>query len=296
MSGFLGPLAGDIELLIGRPAPLIIGDLLLQGHEVPGRISIGGAQAFTIHKLPGGGRIIDAMGADQGSITWHGLFIGPNAAGRARALDIMRQQGMPQLLSFGDYTFNVVIVHFVYDYRDRGAVISYRIRSEIIPDASGDATGAGDLGFSIQDDLGSSLDFLQIGVAAALSYATVSDRRGAAQLAATASAMNVATTGLGAALVVANAAASGGGSGYGGVQAGLSSAGETMQAAIEGSPIGASGSSIGGLGFANAAGLSLATGQAAAIAALVRAGGHVNRVGANLAASGAPLPQPLVSA
>ncbi|WP_419729525.1 hypothetical protein [Lichenicola sp.] len=296
MSGFLGPLTGNIELLIGRPAPLIIGTLLLQDHEVPGRISIGGAQAVTIHKLPGGGRIIDAMGSDQGSISWHGLFIGPTAAGRARALDIMRQQGFPQVLSFGDYTFNIVIVHFEYDYRDRGAVISYRLKSEIIPDASGDDSGSADLGFSIQDDLGTGLGVLQTGAAAALAYAALSDRNGAAQLTATASAMGLATTGLGAALVVADAAASGGSAGYGGVQTGLSSAGETIASTIAGSSIAAPGAGTGGLTFATAAGLSLAAGQAAAMAALVRAGSNINRVGANLAVSGGPLPQPYVNA
>ena len=294
MSGFLGPLAGDIEVLIGRPAPVIIGTLLLQGHEVPGRINIGGAQALTIHKLPGGGRIIDAMGADQGSISWHGLFIGPTAAGRARALDIMRQQGMPQVLSFGDYTFNVVIAHFEYDYRDRGAVISYRIKSEIIPDTSG-ADADADLGFSIQDDLGNGIDVLQIGITAALSYATLSAPAGAAQLTATASAMGVATTGLGAAVAVADAAPSGG-SGYSGVQTGLSSAGGTIETAIAGSSIATSGAGPGGLTFSTAASLSLATGQAAAMAALVRTGGYVNRVGANIATSGTPLPQPFVNA
>ena len=103
MSGYFGILAADISSLLAQPAPLTIGDLVLQGHEVPGRISIGGAQSVTVHKMPGGRRIIDAMGVDDGSISWRGVFCGPDAAQRARMLDIMRQQGTPRVLSFADF-------------------------------------------------------------------------------------------------------------------------------------------------------------------------------------------------
>ncbi len=89
---------------------------------------------MTIHRLPGGNRIIDAMGVDDGSISWSGYFTGPGAASRARLFDSMRKAGQAIPLSFGDYAFNVVVVHFEYDLQDRGALISYRIRTEIVPD------------------------------------------------------------------------------------------------------------------------------------------------------------------
>ena len=134
MSSIIG--SGLINLLVASldQAPVVLGAVVLLGHEVPSRISLGGAQAVTIHRLPGGGRIIDAMGVDDGSISWSGYFTGPGAASRARLFDSMRKAGQAVPLSFGDYAFNVVVVHFEYDLQDRGALISYRIRTEIIPD------------------------------------------------------------------------------------------------------------------------------------------------------------------
>lgn len=168
MSGYVGNSVYQAASLLGRPAPLIIGSLILQGHEVPSRISIGGAQAVSMHKLPGGGRIIDAMGADDASITWHGVFIGPDAARRARILDIMRQQGNSQVVSFGDYTFRVIIVHYQYDYENCGAVISYRIKSEIIPDSTDPIGAETGLDFAAQGDLAASGAILQAGATAVL--------------------------------------------------------------------------------------------------------------------------------
>jgi len=301
MSGILGSLAGGVELLTGSPAPLIIGDLLLQGHEVPARISIGGAQAVTIHKLPGGGRIIDAMGADQGVIAWRGLFIGPDAARRARALDMMRQQGSPRILSFGDYTFNVVIVHHEYDYKDRGAVISYRIRCEIVPDPAGDGTGANDLAFALQGDFNIGLDVLQIGIASALSFATLGSRSGGARLVAAASTMGAVAAGLGTTAQGADTAAAGAASTYGPVQTGLETSGLALQAVISGTAIGSAASSDAPLSFASAFDLAAATGEAAVLATAVRSGGHVNRINANLAmanaaTAGTRVSEPLVHA
>ena len=134
MSSIIG--SGLINLLVASldQAPVVLGAVVLLGHEVPSRISLGGAQAVTIHRLPGGSRIIDAMGVDDGSISLSGYFTGPGAASRARLFDSIRKAGQVVPLSFGDYAFNVVVVHFEYDLQDRGALISYRIRMEIIPD------------------------------------------------------------------------------------------------------------------------------------------------------------------
>lgn len=289
MSGILGSLAGGVELLVGSPAPLIIGDLLLQGHEVPARISIGGAQAVTIHRLPGGGRIIDAMGADQGVIAWHGLFTGPDAARRARALDFMRQQGAMRILSFGDYTFNVVIVHYQYDYQDRGAVISYRIRCEIVPDPAGNGTGANDLAFALQGDFSISLDVLQTGIASASSFATLGGRSGGARLASLAGTLRTVAASLDATAQGVDAAATGPAGAYGPIQASLGMPGLGLQSVITGSAIGVPASPDVPLSFASASALAVATGEAAVLAAAVRGGGYLNRINANLATANAAM-------
>ena len=137
MSGALGFGLGEALLAVLDQAPVILGPVVFEGHEVPSRIGIGGAQAVKIHRLPGGGRVIDAMGVDDSAISWRGFFTGPMASARARLVDAMRQNGQLVGLSFGDYAFNVVVVHFEYDLQDRGALISYRIRTEIVPDDSG---------------------------------------------------------------------------------------------------------------------------------------------------------------
>ena len=124
---------GEALLAALDQAPVILGSVAFEGHEVPSRISIGGAQTIKIHRFPGGGRVIDAMGFDDSAISWKGFFTGPLAAARARLVDVMRQNGQLVGLSFGDYVFNVVVVHFEYDLQDRGALISYRIRMEIVP-------------------------------------------------------------------------------------------------------------------------------------------------------------------
>ena len=134
MSGVSGYALGRALTTTLEQAPVILGPVMFAGHEVPSRISIGGAHAVTIHRLPGGGRVIDAMGMDDGAVKWSGYFTGPIATARARVIDSIRRAGEPVELIFGDYTFTVIVVHFEYDLQDRGAVISYRIRTEIIPD------------------------------------------------------------------------------------------------------------------------------------------------------------------
>lgn len=153
MSGAQGRIVSQILDGANRPAPVILGSMTLEGHETPSQIAIGGRQAHTMHKLPGGGRIIDAMGPDENMVAWRGLFIGPMAASRVRDLDSMRTQGVPVGLSFGDYQFTVLIVGFDYSYRDRGAVIAYNVRTEIVPDQPFGETSPSDTLSSVIGDV-----------------------------------------------------------------------------------------------------------------------------------------------
>ncbi len=292
MSGYLGLLAAGASLLL-RPAPLIIGDLVLEGHEVPGRISIGGAQAVTIHKTPGGGRIIDAMGADPGTIAWRGVFVGPNAAQRARMMDFMRQQGSPYGLSFGDYMFNIIIVHFEYDYQDQGAVISYRIRTEIVPDPNDATGGASGIDLAMQGDLSNAQVVLQAGAAVVSTYAAMAGT-GAASGAASAAIMgSVANTLAGTSSMVTTAAV-GSSSGYAQIQGGLTAAAASVLTGINAASAGSLAAPAAGMFFASPSVLAAATAQAAALAALVRSGGYINRTNSNVASTTAQLPAPLV--
>ena len=294
MSGYLGILASTAGALLAQPAPLIVGDLVLLGHEVPSRINIGGAQSVTIHKMPGGRRIIDAMGTDDGAIGWQGIFIGPDAARRARLLDIMRQQGVPKTLSFGDYTFNIIITHYECDYQDRGAVISYRIKSEIIPDGLNLDEQANGLDFALQNDLTLGQDIVQAGASAMSFYASVVGRADNAQFSG-----SVGSLGLVAASLNASVAASTTTNDITTnrmLETNLSSTGSTILNAIQAIGAGYLTASETGIVVGSSSALAAATGQAAGLAALVRAGGYVNRAGANLISANAQIPIPLVHA
>lgn len=295
MSGYLGLPTSDLDRLIGLPAPLVIGDLVLQGHEVPARISIGGLQAVKVHKLPGGGRIIDVMGPDPGAVSWHGLFVGPTAATRARTLDVMRQQGTPLVLSFGDYTFTIIIVQYEYDYKDRGAVISYRIRTEIVPDPLANTELLSSLDAATYGDLQNAINSLQIGVVATNTYEAILRQSDAARATAIlsmftsignslADASNSVSTTAGGSVILAD------------LQTPLQVSGATAQNAIALAGAGVLDPEAAATAFTSASTLAAAAGQAASLATLVQASGYINRVCANAAVAGGQTPAPLIHA
>ena len=84
---------------------LTLGGVLFTGFEIPDQINVGGGHALHTHKLPGGGRVIDAMGQDDDPISWQGRFRGGLAAFRARALDAVRVAGNPVTLAWDAFRF-----------------------------------------------------------------------------------------------------------------------------------------------------------------------------------------------
>ena len=283
MSGYLGLVAEDVASLLSQPAPFIIGTLILRGYEVPNHITIGGSQAVTIHKLPGGGRIIDAMGSDDGAVAWHGLFVGPNAAQRARSLDVMRVQGIPQVLSFGDYSFNVIIVHYDYDYQERGTIINYRIRAEIVPNPAESITTSSDVDVALQGDLDAGQTLIMASVAAATTYAPLVGKSDAAKI--TASAYGLTTVAAGISTTAAAAATSSAVASDKSVQVGLEDVATAVQGNIHilSTPLVASTSLT---SITTASSLVLATAQAGFLAALVQTSGYINRARANEVSAG----------
>lgn len=93
-----------------------LGGIFLDGFEVSARISFGGAQALAVHKLPGGSRVIDAMGQDDGLIGWHGILSGSDATDRARALDAIRAAGAPVPLAWDVFTATVIVSSLDLEY------------------------------------------------------------------------------------------------------------------------------------------------------------------------------------
>lgn len=279
MSSFQRVFGEIAALATSASAPVVIGSLVLQGPEVPERIAIGGAQSLSIHKLPGGGRIVDAMGSDDGTIAWRGVFVGPDAAQRARVLDIMRQQGAPLTLSFGDYTYSVVISHYVYDYASRGSVISYRIKSEVLPQALPLNSATEDPSILIQNDLLTSASMLQSNAATLAPLSTITTSADASNINVSLAALYgisstlPANTNFQTSSMAAITA----------LQYQLETAAAEVQAAL--SSLASSALAVAAASFLSYSGttLALATAQAGIVATLVTSGSYLNRANAGLA-------------
>lgn len=134
-------IAGAIgNILFGDAGPVVLGDFTFTGLEVPASITWGGGQALTVHKLPGGGRVIDVMGRDDAAMSWDGILLGANRADRAYALDEMRVAGLPVALSWGAHLYTVVIREFTcQDAAHRG---NYHITVEVLRDESANPADA----------------------------------------------------------------------------------------------------------------------------------------------------------
>ncbi len=91
---------------------VVLGPVVFAGFEVPERIALGGRQRLVEHALPGGVRVLDAMGADDAEIAWSGVVSGPDAGARVRLLDGLRRGGQPWGLAWDGWRFTVVVKRF----------------------------------------------------------------------------------------------------------------------------------------------------------------------------------------
>lgn len=93
-----------------------LGPIQLYGFEVPAAVRWGGAQRLAIHRLIGGGRVLDVMGRDDVALEWSGVFSGLLAADRARSLDTMRVGGDTYSLTWNAFCYLVVIEKLRFDF------------------------------------------------------------------------------------------------------------------------------------------------------------------------------------
>ncbi|MCQ8277790.1 hypothetical protein NFI95_04945 [Acetobacteraceae bacterium KSS8] len=272
-SNMLGSVAAAVA---NQPAPVVLGSLVLSGAEAPSRITIGGRQLAAIHKLPGGARIIDAMGPDDNAVVWQGIFIGPTAASRVRMVDALRTQGLPCTLSFGDYLFEVIVVDFRYSYESRGAVISYSIRAEKTQ-AGAETTSATALESAIAD-CATATQFLQNTQASLAAYGGLTGGLSGAS----ASLLPGALSMVGASAIAVSSSDS-----FATQSQTLLSCTGAVQAVITQASVGSLASGAPPFGVSSGAGLVAVTQQAAVLAGAVAAGGYLNRAGVGLAAANA---------
>lgn len=188
---------------------LILGPVIFADFELPESIRFGGRQRLAIHQLPGGQRVIDAMGADDSPIAWSGIFSGPDATSRARTLDLLRIQGLPQQVMWGDFAYTVIVSFFSAEYQ-RATWVPYRISCVVLADAGVVLSQvATTFAASLLADLGAAAGLAPLDVTAAttaLGMAGVGTRGSAANgaavaaLAATAAAVTRGLSASGAAL------------------------------------------------------------------------------------------------
>lgn len=114
---------------------LILGPLVLDAFETPERLTFGGRQRLAAHALPDGTRIVDALGRDEAPLRWHGVFSGPDAPVRARALDLLRAQGGAWPLSWDAFSYLVVIERLRLMF-ERPNWVPYEISCCVIADES----------------------------------------------------------------------------------------------------------------------------------------------------------------
>ena len=132
MSGSLIDGAAAVASQVFSGGGVIVGSVSLQGFEVPEKVNFGGEHRVVMHKMPGGYRVLDAMGPDDSDIEWEGMMIAANAAQRAQMLDQMRISGSVISLIFGVFSRNVIIREFVADYRRSNWIGSYRIKCVVV--------------------------------------------------------------------------------------------------------------------------------------------------------------------
>jgi hypothetical protein len=158
---------------------LQLGPVSFQDFALPGRIRFGGKQRLAVHTLPGGVRVIAAMGRNDAEIAWRGAFSGADAADRARGIDLMRVEGSTWTLSWDAFCYLVVISDFDASYEHVNWV-PYRISCTVVQDLAQSAVGlVASLATSVLGDLASvagidtSAAVAAVGAAGAMSAGTV---------------------------------------------------------------------------------------------------------------------------
>ncbi len=119
---------------------LTLGAVVFQGFEVPETIPFGGEQALTVHRLPGGSRVIDAMGTNDDDIPWSGRFRGYQAESRARILEGYKNSATVLQLTYSGRRYQVIVQRFRGDFQQQFE-IPYSISVCVVSDGSNPILG-----------------------------------------------------------------------------------------------------------------------------------------------------------
>jgi len=305
MSGTLAAIETAIGA-IGRAyasGPIVLGGMVLTGIEVPDRLRVGGRQALLVHRVIGGGRVVDALGNDPDRLELSGRFMGPDAQARAQTIERMRGAGVPVAFSGAGLSGMVWVAQFEYAYEAKGAICSYRLTLERAVDPPVVSGGLGALSTMIGGDAAQAVSGLTsaIGQISSMSFTAVGQLNTVvgqitpvASLLGAGGALASVTNGLSRAVALTQSGVdlSTVPRSVDSVVSGLAQAGSGL-----GATIGQAGANVEGIIPANAASVTALVQNAGILSASVDAGGLVNRAAANTAALGnAVYAGPLVSA
>lgn len=112
---------------------LTLGGVPFQDMEVPEKINFGGRQRVAVQNLIGGGRVVSALGLDDGAISFSGIFSGTDAEARAQELDAARALGAQLPLIWAGFYYVVVIEAFTAEYR-KATLIPFSINCLVVTD------------------------------------------------------------------------------------------------------------------------------------------------------------------
>ena len=93
---------------------LVLGGFVFEDFATPETLPGGGKQRLHVHKLPGGDRVIDAMGPDDDDRQFDVIHVGSSALDEVLTLDGMRIAGEPLPYSNGAEARVVVISSFTW--------------------------------------------------------------------------------------------------------------------------------------------------------------------------------------
>jgi hypothetical protein len=83
--------------------------------------------------MPGGVKVVQAMGYFEGEKSWSAAFYGSNGVSRAVQLAAMCAAGTVVILVWDQFTFPVIISKFVCNYERIGAWLPYEITLVVVP-------------------------------------------------------------------------------------------------------------------------------------------------------------------
>ena len=139
---------------------LTLGNVALDGFEVPSRVEFGGKQRLAVHTLIGGARVIDVLGRDDAPLRWRGVLSGAGAGDRARTLDAMRVAGSLQSLTWDAFCYIVVISELKLSFCNSWW-IPYEIVCTVQQDLAQSSTISSlTLAASVVDDLAAAIQLL----------------------------------------------------------------------------------------------------------------------------------------